>query len=83
MDVFPALAFPGCRIITEPWFWLAVPIEAVPVQVGLGQIKFLFFRGENVAVDQAIEFPVRKMIGVLEHDAVFTELVQRVPEELV
>ena len=79
----PTVSFLGRCIISQPWVWLGVPVQAVPMKIVLRQVEFLLFCRQDISYDQAIEFPIRKVIGVVEYDVIVVELVQRIPKQIV
>ena len=53
------------------------------MKIVLRQVEFLLFCRQDISYDQAIELPIRKVIGVVECDAIVVELVQRIPQQIV
>src|SRR5438552_2694664 len=51
------------RVVAEPEVRIAAGVGAVPVQEVLRRVELFLGRGENVAIDQAVERPIGKMIG--------------------
>ena len=73
----------GGRVIAQPEIGIAAGVGAIPVQIVLRRVELFLRRGQDVALDQAVQRAIGEMIGEVEHDPFGEQLLNRVPQPLV